>query len=205
MNPAHAIGDPDELAALYVVGAMDRAQRDAFEAHLAGGCERCAREVAALSEAAEQLAADARPVDPDPKIRAALMARVSRVEAPSSPQVWREWSNDAPGSSLFIRRRDEGEWEESGVAGVRVRRLFVDRPRNQITMMVRMDPGTSYPRHVHHGPEECYVLEGDLSVGDETLSAGDYQFAPVESLHGVQSTRGGCTLLIVSSLSDEIL
>ena len=70
--------------------------------------------------------------------------------------------------------------------------------------MFRMAPGTSYPSHVHDGAEECYVLEGDLHVGDVVLGPGDFQRATPGSHHVEQRTDGGCLLLVNSSLSDEM-
>ena len=49
------------------------------------------------------------------------------------------------------------------------------------------------------------MLEGDIQVGEVTMRAGDYQCMERGSVHPVQSTREGCRLLIVSSLSDELL
>jgi anti-sigma factor ChrR (cupin superfamily) len=70
----------------------------------------------------------------------------------------------------------------------------------------RMEAGASSPPHRHAGREECYVLEGELDVeGGASMRAGDYQVADEGSVHGVQSTRGGCTLLIVSSQDDELV
>ena len=75
-----------------------------------------------------------------------------------------------------------------------------------VTMLIRMAPGTAYPAHRHGGAEECYVLEGDLHVGDDiVMHAGDYQRAEAGSTHPVQSTRGGCLLLLTSSLRDELV
>ena len=74
-----------------------------------------------------------------------------------------------------------------------------------MTAMFRMAAGTSYPEHIHDGPEECYVLEGDLHVGDRmVMHAGDYQRATPGSEHDEQWTEGGCLLLVTSSLSDEL-
>jgi anti-sigma factor ChrR (cupin superfamily) len=72
-------------------------------------------------------------------------------------------------------------------------------------MLVRMAAGTTYPSHRHAGDEQCFVLDGDLHVGEIVLHSGDFQLAPEESEHGPQSTVGGCTLLIVSSRNDELL
>jgi anti-sigma factor ChrR (cupin superfamily) len=71
-------------------------------------------------------------------------------------------------------------------------------------MLVRMDPGSSYPGHLHAGVEECFVLEGELRVGEEVLRRGDYQRADEGSEHGIQWTEKGCLLLIVSSQDDEL-
>lgn len=140
----------------------------------------------------------------DPRISAAPPAHADQT-ARGAPQVWRDWSSDPAASQLLTRRANEVAWEDTGVEGVSIRRLFVDRERNQFTGMVQMSPGSSYPRHLHNGAEECLVLSGDLHVGELVLHAGDYQRAPAGTVHGVQSTVGGCTLLIVSSLTDEML
>lgn len=211
MSTRHPIGDPGELAALYLAGALSQQETAQFEAHLESGCAACNEELRRLHGAAATLLNGVTPLEPPKHIREQLLER-ARTE-PNEPaaagrnpvQVWRRWESTAEGTDLFIRRSDEGDWEETGVDGVRVRRLYVDRRRNQMTALVRMSAGASYPRHIHNGAEECLVLEGDLFVGDTELRAGDYQFAPVGSRHGIQRTTGGCLLLIVSSLSDEIL
>jgi anti-sigma factor ChrR (cupin superfamily) len=105
---------------------------------------------------------------------------------------------------MFIVRAGESEWEPTGRPGIEARRLFVDRAGNRITMLVRMAPGTWYPGHTHGGPEECYVLQGDLRVADKVLHPGDYQRAAKGSQHGIQSTKNGCVLLLVSSLTDSL-
>jgi anti-sigma factor ChrR (cupin superfamily) len=85
------------------------------------------------------------------------------------------------------------------------KQLYVDPARDTVTMLVRMEPGSSYPPHRHGGPEECLVVEGDLRVGDVVLQAGDYQCAAGDSTHDVSTTVNGCILLIVSSQYDELL
>jgi anti-sigma factor ChrR (cupin superfamily) len=120
-------------------------------------------------------------------------------------QLWKNWTSQSQTKALTVQRRDEGQWEKTGVAGVEVKQLYVDHERDYVTMLVRMQPGSSYPSHRHDGYEECYVLQGDLSVGETTLRAGDYQRAEGGSVHVVQSTAAGCLLLIVSSQHDELL
>ena len=86
-----------------------------------------------------------------------------------------------------------------------MRRLFVDETSRRMTILARLAPGVVYPPHVHAGLEECYVLEGDLWIGDVEMRAGDYQRAEPGSNHGIQSTRGGCLLLLTTSLDDEVV
>ena len=125
--------------------------------------------------------------------------------AAPSVQLWKNWKTQAATEELVVQRRDEGAWEATGVEGVEVKRLFADAARGYVTMLVRMAAGSSYPSHRHAGYEECYVLQGDLSVGDAALHAGDYQRAEGGSIHVVQSTKNGCLLFIVSSQHDELL
>ena len=201
-TPPHA-RDPSETAALLAAGAEPITPE---AEHVLDRDAVLRAELAELSRAIEGLALVAAPAEPPAAVRARLLERIEREQpAASNPQVWRNWSPDQENRDLLIVRQNEGPWQETGVAGVRVRRLLVDPARNQFTAMVRMDPGTSYPRHVHNGAEECLVLEGDIRMGDAVLHAGDYQYAPPDTLHGVQSTEKGCLLLITSSLSDELV
>lgn len=123
---------------------------------------------------------------------------------PGPQQVWKQWSPDVL-DGIILRRGSEQDWEPTGVEGVRVRRLFNDIDANRMTALVEMDPGAVYPPHIHRGSEECYVLRGDLNTGENSLGPGDYERRASGSHHGVQRTESGCLLLIVSSLSDEMV
>jgi putative transcriptional regulator len=197
MKHDESFGEPAELAALYLAGALPPDKRTWFEKHLREPCASCRAEVEALSPAAAALAAAVKPLTPDPRTREALLARVAaRPPAPARP--WAE-------AELFIQRGATAAWEPTEVPGVVMRTLFVDRERNQLTALVRIEPGRSYPAHHHGGPEECLVLEGDLRVGETVLGPGDYQRATAGSRHGVQSTERGCLLLITASLANTFV
>lgn len=208
MRDEHSIGDSGELAALYAAGALPSEERVLFEAHLATGCTVCNDELQRLHPVLAAFAAASTPAPPDPRTREALLKRVAAAsEAHQASPLQRHWQSaeqaNTPRPEMFIQRVEEGIWEKSDVPGVSIRTLFVDQAKNQFTALVRMAPGSSYPRHVHNGPEECLVLEGELHVGDTVLRQGDYQRAPAGSRHGIQSTEHGCLLLIMSSLSDS--
>lgn len=203
MKHSHFPGDPAEWAALYAAGALTPREREQFEAHLAAGCEACQAELRQLENVITSLAGAVERATPDPRVREALLKRIATSQEGLSPL--RRHLHDAPpaqGPELFLQKAQEAAWKEADVPGVRIRTLFVDREHNQFTALVRMAAGASYPCHVHSGPEECLVLEGDLRVGDLVLWPGDYQRAPAGSRHGEQSTEKGCLLLITSSLTD---
>ncbi len=198
--------ETSESAALYAVGAMTREETLAFEARIVDGDLPVTDELRALDAVTRALGALVPEIEPSSKTREAVLRRaVAGEDDGGSHQVWREWeSSRFDADALFTLAASAGEWEDTGIEGIEVRRLFVDRQANRMTAMFRMAPGTSYVPHVHDGPEECYVLEGDLHVGEDlVMRAGDYQRAPAGSRHPVQRTEGGCLLLISSSLHDE--
>lgn len=173
--------------------------------HVGAGCEACALE---LEEAREVLAAfdlaraTGSPSAPPADLKRRLLERVRSTEEQETWQTWTPQTNPASEAGLHTRPAADGDWEATDIAGIFARALRVDEERRLVTMMVRMDPGTEYPAHRHAATEECYVVSGDLHVGERVLRAGDFQYADAGSLHGPQSTESGCTLLLVSSQDD---
>lgn len=204
MNVHPILGEEElERAALYSLGALDPDAAKHYAVHLEI-CAACQAEVNAHRAAVEALGRAVEPVTPPPSLKARLMD-VARTPHASAPiQSWKQWAPSAMGEAMTIVRGD-GAWETTGIDGVAVRRLFVDTANDRLTMLVRMAAGTSYPAHRHGGVEECYVLEGDLYGPNFEMQAGDYQRLDGGSVHGVQGTRGGCLLFIVSSMNDELL
>ena len=222
-----------ERAALLVLGMLSEEEARSWRLH-ALVCSVCQREIEALQRLSGELARLAPSVPaplgawskilaciraPDPDDGAPRTHTTSRSETKSDAtppiQVWKRWGDrsdshgEARGASIdpnfTLVAQTEGAFEQTGIAGIEVRRLFVDSAADRATMLVRMAPGSSYPAHRHGGPEECFVLQGDLQVGRDTrMRAGDYQRADEGSEHPVQSTEQGCLLLIVSSLHDEL-
>jgi putative transcriptional regulator len=152
-------------------------------------------------DGAEALGRSLPPASPPAGLKDRLM---ERIRSGAAVQAWKQWRPDSPDDNVIVRG-GVSEWQPTAVEGVSVRRLFVDAAADRITMLVKMDAGTSYPAHRHGGVEECFVLEGDLYGPDFEMKAGDYQRLAGGSTHGVQGTRTGCLLFIVSSMNDDLL
>jgi quercetin dioxygenase-like cupin family protein len=195
-----------ELAALYALSALSADEMAAVERDWRAQREFWA-EVRSLRDAAAGLAEVGPRAKPKRDLWPAICARIGHApeaRAPVPPQVWQHWPG-SPRSSPVVPAED-GPFEPTDIAGISVRRLFVDPVAGRVTMLVRMQAGSAYPAHRHAGVEECYVLQGDLSIGDEAaMSAGDYQRMDTGSTHPIQSTKRGCLLLVTSSQHDELV
>lgn len=203
LHPEHTQDELDTLA-FYALGLLDEDEHSRWTKHLNAGCVDCEMRLAQLRETAACVGYGARHVEPPATLRDRVLAVTeNRQERSPGIQVWKQWSPIAI-EDAHVVRSEEGEWNQVQ-PGIAVKQLYVDRGRDSVTMLIRMSPGTSYGRHLHAGAEQCFVLEGDLSEGESVVTAGDYQCLPAGSTHGVQRTRSGCLLLIVSSLHDQLL
>ena len=204
-SEAPLFGEPAETAALYLAGALPAPERAALEAYLAAGGRAYDDALRQLSAAAAALGRLIPPVPPDPALRSALLRRIAPQSCDQATPFHRQLrGREADPAGCVLRRVGDGGWEDTAVPGVRLRVLTIDAAADRFTALVRMDPGASYAAHRHVGPEECFVLEGDLRHGTQVMRAGDYEWLPAGSDHGSQTTAEGCLLLIHSSLSDVL-
>ena len=105
------------------------------------------------------------------------------AEAPPAPKP--EWETAAPGIYVKILARDEA--------------------KKRVSMLVRLDPKTSYPPHRHAGVEELHLLHGELIVDDKVLRAGDYLHAEGGSEDHRVYSETGCACVLMTSTDDAIL
>ena len=99
---------------------------------------------------------------------------------------------------MLVVKGGAAAWSKTEYPGVEVRVLFVDRQRQQSTLLVRMAPGAVYPAHAHEGTEECLVLEGDLRFGDHVLLRGDFLRTGPGYQQTTQTTQQGCLLYLTT-------
>jgi quercetin dioxygenase-like cupin family protein len=192
MKRKHSEKKIQELASSYALGALGKRELEEFERLLEEGYQLCEAELRGFREVVSQIGYSTTPVSPSANLKERLLSRV-KGEARAIHKA----------GFLFVRST-EGEWKEIA-KGVSLKRLFFDPGRQYATALVRMSAGTSFPRHRHTETEECYVLEGDIRMGDQVFRAGDYVRAEAGSIHEGIYSESGCMLLILSSQRNEIL
>ena len=98
--------------------------------------------------------------------------------------------------SMFVRS-EECEWEFSAV-GVSKKVLRSDDETGESALLIRFEPGSTYPMHNHPGGEEILALEGEVRVGGHTLRPGDFLYTPPEGKHAVSSKKGAIVFLTLT-------
>jgi len=68
---------------------------------------------------------------------------------------------------------------------------------SQVTL-IRFEPGGRIPEHVHRKDEECYVLEGEVTVGSHRVRAGDFHIARAGARHSDLTSATGAVVMIRS-------
>ncbi len=90
-------------------------------------------------------------------------------------------------------RAGEG-WVEF-MPGIEFKMLYRDETTGARSLLARLDAGVAMPAHDHGFPEERLVLQGEITIGDITVCAGDYHFAAKGARHGTLYDTHGCALV----------
>ena len=125
------------------------------------------------------------PVTPPVGLRARVLARIAR--AGSVPD--------------FNTLRNSEGWRVLA-PGLEYKLLAYNKPADSKSFLLRAAAGSEFPEHSHEGDEECIVLEGEFTMGDLTLQAGDFHFAARGSHHPHAHTRSGAVVYLSASARD---
>jgi quercetin dioxygenase-like cupin family protein len=176
--------DVEALALADIAGALDPDEQRELQRRVAGLSPDVRRQLANMYDTTTRLAPHVR-LKPSPAVRDRLMASLG------SPATYTVAAAD-------------GQWSESGLPGIGIRILAVDRERGLVTLLLRGEPGARYPAHRHSAPEECYVIRGSVTIGGRLLRAGDFHHADAGSDHGEISTWEGAEVLLVGAIDDYL-
>ena len=89
------------------------------------------------------------------------------------------------------------EWQPDGPK-FWTKLLHEDLAKGERTLLMKVDPGASFPLHAHEEVEQIYVLAGSFFDQDRTLRAGDYACRAPGAMHMAGSEEGAVMLLIYS-------
>ena len=92
-------------------------------------------------------------------------------------------------------------------AGVSIHFYDSDRDTGRAAVLIRMEPGCSYPAHRHTGPEELLVLQGGFRDGTGEWRAGDFARFERGSAHHPVALDGpeACIFFAIAHEGIELL
>lgn len=191
-----------EQASLYALGALPDAEQAAFERELRGN-EELRQLVRELQRTADLVALSS-PAQPlPPGLRDKVLLRIeSSGDAESATK--RTLPALIPGLS-FLDAPGARDWKPLPIPGTYIKLLSLEKERGYAVLMGKLDAGARYPAHTNAGPEDFYILTGDLVIGDRKLVAGDFHHADGGSQHEENYSVGGCTLLAVLTTDDPLV
>ncbi|TPW09520.1 MAG: hypothetical protein FD130_2492, partial [Halothiobacillaceae bacterium] len=119
----------------------------------------------------------------DPEMEVALLEAQTALQPPPALRLRvLERVRQAAAHGFITIRSGNEEWKMLA-PGLEVKRLFLDERAQTVSFLVRAQPGACMPAHHHSMDEECLVLEGEFTMGELHLRAGDYHCAPAGSTH----------------------
>jgi len=179
-----------ELVFLHALRVLPASEIPVLEAHLSA-CAECRQEMEALRPIVGAFVSW--PTDvlrPSTSLQGRLALRIAE-ETGGKPVL--------PPERQWI----EPEWEKVA-PGISVKLLANDSEKHVVSMLVRLEPGASYPAHTHAGTEELHLLDGELWIDDRLLHPGDYNYGkPGEGDDRVWSETG-CTCVLITSTKDVL-
>jgi quercetin dioxygenase-like cupin family protein len=102
----------------------------------------------------------------------------------------------------YIVKTNSTEWKPLVEKNVNTNDIYVIPLRYNETgrapsIMLKFEPGASYPYHNHPSGEELFVLDGSCFINETKLEKGDYLYTPPNAKHSVRSETGCIILFIV--------
>jgi anti-sigma factor ChrR (cupin superfamily) len=99
-------------------------------------------------------------------------------------------------------------WRATRHEGVHLHFLRRDAETGDSTVLIRMEPGCSYPAHRHRGVEEVFILQGGYADSRGAHRAGDYVINDAGSSHhpkALEDPHEDCVMLAFARGGIEIV
>jgi anti-sigma factor ChrR (cupin superfamily) len=186
----------EEQASLYAAGALPAEEQQAFETELTANSEL--RDLARDLQKTMAQVARATPAALPTALKEKVLQRIDALEAARRPA-------SLPFGLRFLQGAALSDWKPLPVPGTAIKLLSLERERGYAVLLGKLEPGARYPAHVNAGPEDFYILTGDLVIGDRKLEAGDFHHADRGSRHEENYSVEGCTLLAVLTTDDPLV
>jgi anti-sigma factor ChrR (cupin superfamily) len=186
----------EEQASLYAAGALPAEEQQAFETELMANSELRVL-VRGLQNTLAQVAR-ATPAALPTALKEKVRQRIDALEAARRLTSLPFGLKFLPGAAL-------SDWKALPVPGTAIKLLSLERERGYAVLLGKLEPGARYPAHLNAGPEDFYILTGDLVIGDRKLVAGDFHHADRGSRHEENYSVEGCTLLAVLTTDDPLV
>jgi len=98
------------------------------------------------------------------------------------------------------------DWRPTRRPGIFVNILRRDEQTGDATVLIRMQPGCSYPAHRHVGPEEVFIFQGGYRDDKGIRREGEYFINDASSAHTPVALDGeDCILLAFAHGGFELL
>jgi quercetin dioxygenase-like cupin family protein len=90
---------------------------------------------------------------------------------------------------------ESGEWQKFSPR-IKIKILRREADGSSMSYLLKLEPGAFLVPHKHHIDEECVVLEGQVTIGEERVGAGTYHLAPRGMIHAAIRSEHGAVLFI---------
>ena len=99
-------------------------------------------------------------------------------------------------------------WRATRHKGIYLHVLRRDEATGGVAVLIRMEPGCSYPAHLHTGDEEVFILSGGYRDSRGEHRAGDYVLNEAGSAHhptALEEPAEDCVMLAFTRAPIELI
>ena len=186
-----------EQAALFALGLLSPEEQEALAAQARESAEL--RELLKdLQRTAEKMVRALPSAEPPAGLKSKVLSKIQAPPAATMPPA-------LPVGLRFITAADNGGWKQLPIPGAWLKLLSFEPSRGYAVLIGKLEPGARYPAHTNAGPEDFYILTGDLHIGQRVLGPGDFHHADAGSAHEENFSVEGCTLLAVLTIDDPLV